>query len=105
MNVTLLELAGAIGFQINDTWTTFLGVGAGAAELNKIFKFLSNYRIKDFIFVGIIKVLVAIFVYVVTLVIPEDSILLAFDFYLEVAVTMWNILTIYRHRGDRNVRQ
>jgi len=101
MDLILLDLVGAIGFQINDTWTTFLGIGVGAVERNKIFKFLSNHRIEDFILVGIIKVLIPLYIYAWMLLFPAYIIILEFDFYLEVGVTIWNIFMIYRHKKVR----
>jgi hypothetical protein len=98
MNLELLDLIGAIGFQINDTFTTYLGVSTGAVELNSFFKFLEERKTIDFVLVGIIKVLVAIYIYALTLFNPGYSLGLEFDFYLEVAVTLWNTLSIYRHK-------
>lgn len=101
MNSLLLDLIGAIGFQLNDTLTTFLGVRAGAGEGNFIFKFLSNGRIRDFAVVGILKVLLPIIIYLFTLTNPEYIAYLIFDFYLEVGVTLWNIYMLYEHKFRR----
>jgi len=101
MVVLLLDLLGAVGFQINDTLTTYMGIKAGAVEANKIFKFLENGKVIDFVFLGIIKVLLAIFLYACTLLNPAYKLNLEFDFYLEAGVTLWNILTIYRHKTGR----
>jgi len=101
MGVLLLDLLGAMGFQINDTLTTYMGIKAGAVEANKIFKFLENGKVIDFVFLGIIKVLLAIFLYACTLLNPAYKLNLEFDFYLEAGVTLWNILTIYRHKTGR----
>ncbi|WP_240310195.1 DUF5658 family protein [Saccharolobus solfataricus] len=94
----LIDLIGALGFQINDTLTTYLGVKTGATELNSVFKFLEKGKVTDFILVGIIKILVPIFIYALTQFMPFYNTLLEFDFYFEVAVTVWNTLTIYRHK-------
>ncbi len=80
MNILLLDLIGAIGFQINDTFTTYLGVSTGAVELNSFFKFLEERKTIDFVLVGIIKVLVAIYIYALTLFNPGYSLGLEFDF-------------------------
>jgi hypothetical protein len=101
MGVLLLDLLGAMGFQINDTITTYMGIKAGAVEANKIFKFLENGRVIDFVFVGIIKVLLALFLYACTLLNSAYRLNLELDFYLEAGVTLWNILTIYRHKTGR----
>ncbi len=42
MSAGLLYLIGAIGFQIDDTLTTFFGVRLGVVEGNRLFKFLDN---------------------------------------------------------------
>ncbi len=98
MDLLLLDLIGAIGFQVNDTWTTYLAIRARAVEANKLFKFLTQGKVIDFVLIGIIKVLFAVFLYACTLLNPAYRLNLEFDFYLEVAVTLWNILTIYRHK-------
>jgi hypothetical protein len=98
MDLLLLDLIGAIGFQINDTWTTFLGIRVGAVEANRLFRFLENGKVIDFVYLGIIKVLLAIFLYACTLLNPAYRLNLELDFYLEAGVTLWNILTIYRHK-------
>jgi hypothetical protein len=98
MNSLLLDLIGAVGFQINDTWSTYLGIKLGAMEGNGLFKFLSNGRPRDFIFVGFLKVLLAIFLYVGALFDPTYTIYLLFDFYLEAGVTLWNTYMIYDHK-------
>ncbi|MFP3201484.1 MAG: hypothetical protein RXR43_04380 [Sulfolobus sp.] len=97
----LLDLIGAMGFQIDDTFTTFLGVRLGAMEGNKIFKFLSNHRVRDFIIVGVFKVLLPLFIYLWTLIIPAYTVFLEFDFYLEAGVTLWNTYMIYDHKVRR----
>jgi hypothetical protein len=96
-----MDLVGTIGFQINDTWTTFIAVRTGAMEGNKIFKFLSEGKVIDFIIIGAIKVLFAVFLYVCALLNPAFKLNLEYDFYIEVGVTLWNILTIYRHKTGR----
>ncbi len=101
MDLLLLDLIGAVGFQCNDTLTTYLAVRTGAMEGDKIFKFLSEGRIEDFIIIGTIKVLFAVFLYVCALLNPVFKLNLEYDFYIEVAVTMWNISTIYRHKTGR----
>jgi hypothetical protein len=101
MVVLLLDLLGAVGFQINDTLTTYMGIKAGAVEANKIFKFLENGKVIDFVFVGIIKVLLALFLYACTLLNSAYQLNLELDFYLEAGVTLWNILAIYRHKTGR----
>jgi hypothetical protein len=78
-----------------------MGIKAGAVEANKIFKFLENGRTIDFVFLGIIKVLLAIFLYACTLLNSAYRLNLELDFYLEAGVTLWNILTIYRHKTGR----
>ena len=98
MDLLLLDLIGAMGFQANDTWTTFLGIRVGAMEANRLFKFLENGKVIDFVFLGIIKVLLAVFLYACTLLNSAYRFNLELDFYLEFAVTLWNILTIYRHK-------
>jgi hypothetical protein len=99
--ILLIDLIGAIGFQINDTWTTYLGIHSGAVEANRLFKFLTQGKVIDFVFVGIIKVLLAVFLYACTLLNSAYRLNLELDFYLELAVTMWNIVTIYRHKTGR----
>jgi hypothetical protein len=94
----LLDLIGAVGFQINDTLTTFLGIKLGAMEGNGLFKFLSNGRLRDFIFVGFLKVLLAVFLYLGAVFNPTYVVYLLFDFYLEAGVTMWNTYMIYDHK-------
>ena len=101
MDQLLLDLIGAVGFQANDTWTTYLGIHAGAVEANRLFRFLENGKVIDFVFLGIIKVLLAIFLYACTLLNPAYRLNLELDFYLEAGVTLWNILTIYRHKTGR----
>jgi hypothetical protein len=95
----LLYLIGAIGFQIDDTLTTFYGVKSGVIEGNRLFKFLDNGRIRDFALLGVAKALLPVLIYLWSLyVAPSDAIFLLFDFYLEVAVTLWNIRVIYTYK-------
>jgi hypothetical protein len=94
----LVDLIGAVGFQINDTWSTYLGIKLGAMEGNGLFRFLSNGRPRDFIFVGFLKVLLAVFLYLGALFNSAYVIYLLFDFYLEAGVTMWNTYIIYDHK-------
>ncbi len=101
MNCLLLDLIGAVGFQINDTWTTFLGIKLGAMEGNGLFKFLSHGRLRDFIFVGFLKVLLAVFLYLGALYNPTNTVYLLFDFYLEAGVTAWNTYVIFSHKFRR----
>jgi hypothetical protein len=101
MNLELLDLVGAIGFQIDDTWTTYLGINTGAMEGNKIFRFLNSGKVEYFIVVGIIKVLLAVFLYAWALLNPAYAVFLEFDFYFEAGVTMWNIFMIYDHKVRR----
>jgi hypothetical protein len=96
-----MDLIGAVGFQCNDTLTTYLAVKVGAMEGNKIFKFLSEGKVIDFIIIGTIKVLFAVFLYACALLNPAFKLNLEYDFYIEVGVTLWNILTIYRHKTGR----
>lgn len=98
MNFLLLDLIGAIGFQINDTLTTYYGIKVGASEANFIFRFLNQGRIIDFTLVGVIKVLVAVYLYAWALLVPDYKPLLLLDFYFEAGVTLWNTFTIYRHK-------
>ncbi len=49
MSTGLLYLIGAIGSQIDDTLTTFFGVRLGVVEGNRLFKFLDNGRVRDFV--------------------------------------------------------
>lgn len=98
MDAEILDLIGAVGFQINDTFTTYMGVKLGAVEGNGLFKFLSNGRTRDFILVGFLKVLLAIFLYLGALFNSAYVIYLLFDFYLEAGVTMWNTYMIYDHK-------
>ena len=97
----ILDLIGAIGFQFNDTWTTYLGIKSGGREVNAVFKFLDSGDPLGFILVGLMKLLIPLWMYASALVFPPDAVLLQFDFYLEVAVTMWNILTLWRHKRVR----
>lgn len=101
MNLELLDLVGAIGFQIDDTWTTYLGINTGAVEANKIFRFLNSGKVEYFIIVGIIKVLLAVFLYACALLNPAYKLYLEFDFHFEAGVTMWNIFMIYDHKVRR----
>jgi len=95
MNSLLIDLIGAIGFQCNDTFTTYIGIKLGIAEGNKIFKFLEKGKVEYFILVGFIKVLLALFLYLYALVNPAYGIFLLYDLYLELGVTLWNIYMIY----------
>ncbi len=98
----LLYLIGAIGFQIDDTLTTFFGVKSGVVEGNRLFKFLDNGRVRDFALLGVAKALLPVLIYLWSLyVAPEDAIFLLFDFYLEVAVTLWNTYVIFSHKFRR----
>jgi hypothetical protein len=97
----ILDLIGAIGFQIDDTFTTFLGVRLGAMEGNNIFRFLNSGKVEYFIIVGTIKVLLAVFLYACALLNPAYKLYLEFDFYFEAGVTMWNIFMIYDHKVRR----